>query len=144
MADDATSMHEAEDQLGQGYADMTALYQGNFSAVMASGQAAISGLQAVNAEWLAFLQGRAKDGLATGQRLAECGSPEMAIEVQLDYTKAALQACVDELGKINALTGKVLTDVVAPLKGRIDAVAEATASPHAARPAASPSAPSSS
>lgn len=124
--DNITSIDAAETKLRQGYADMTAMCQDNFNAVMAAGQAAISGFQAVNAELLAFLQSRAKDGLATGQRLAECGSPEMAIEVQLDYTKFALQAYIDEVGKLNELTGRVLVDVMAPLKDRADVVTRQT------------------
>jgi hypothetical protein len=130
--DNVTSIDETETKLRQGYADMTAMYQDNFNAVMAAGQAAISGFQAVNAELLAFLQSRAKDGLTTGQRLAECGSPEMAIEVQLDYTKFALQAYIDEFGKLNELTGRVLVDVMAPLKGRADVVTQKTAAALAA------------
>jgi hypothetical protein len=126
MADNVTSIDDAETRLRQGYADITAMYHDNFNAVMAAGQAAISGFQAVNAELLAFLQGRAKDGLATGQRLAECGSPEMAIEVQLDFTKFAMQAYIDEFGKLNELTGRVLVDVLAPLKGRADVVTKRT------------------
>jgi hypothetical protein len=130
--DNVTSIDEAETKLRQGYADVTAMYHDNFNAVMAASQAAIGGFQAVNAELLAFFQSRAKDGLSTGQRLAECGSPEMAIEVQLDYTKFALQAYVDEVGKLNELTGRVLVDVLAPFKGRADAVTRQTAAALAA------------
>jgi hypothetical protein len=124
--DNVTSIDEAETKLRQGYADMATLCHDNFNAAMAASQAAISGFQAVNAELLAFFQSRAKDSLATGQRLAECGSPEMAIEVQLDYTKFALQAYVYEVGKLNELTGRVLVDVLAPLESRADVVTRQT------------------
>jgi hypothetical protein len=63
---------------------------------------------------LAFWQSRLKDGLATGQRLLECGSPQGALEIQLDYTKAALQAYLDQSTKITGLLTHALTDSLMP------------------------------
>jgi hypothetical protein len=122
--DNVTSKQGVEDKLRRGCADMTALCHGNLGAAVASSQAAICGAQEVNAVVLAFLQSRAKDGLAASQQLTSCHSPEAALEVQLDYFRAMLQAYTDELGRLQALTGKVLTDVVTPLTGRAMAVAE--------------------
>ena len=82
--------------------------------MMSAGHALIDGAQTVNAEMLAFWQSRLKDGLATGQRLLECGSAEGAWEIQLDYAKAALQAYVDQSTKIAGLVTHALTDSVRP------------------------------
>jgi hypothetical protein len=116
----ATPQPEA---LRRGYADLTALCRGSIGAAMASSQAAICGVQEVTAILLAFLQSRAKDGVAAGQQLAACRSPEAVVEVQLEYARAMLQSCTDEFGRLHALTGKILADVLVPAPSRAAAPA---------------------
>jgi hypothetical protein len=89
-------------------------YTSDLNAFMFAGQALVDGCQAINAEMLAFWQSRLKDGLATGQRLLECGSPQGAVEIQLDYAKAALQAYLDQSTKVAGLLTHALTDSLMP------------------------------
>ena len=86
----------------------------DLNAFMFAGQALVDGCQAINAEMLAFWQSRLKDGLATGQRLLECGSPQSALEIQLDYSKAALQAYLDQSTRVAGLLIHALTDSLMP------------------------------
>jgi hypothetical protein len=90
--------------------DHAAEYTSELNAFMSAGQALIDGCQAINAEMLAFWQSRLKDGLATGQRLLESGSPQNALEIHLDHTKAALQAYLDQSTKIAGLLTHAWTD----------------------------------
>jgi hypothetical protein len=113
MEDVAASTRELEG-VSRG-ADMTALCRGSIGAAMASSQTVICGVQEITAMLLAFLQSRAKDGLAAGQQLAACRSPEAMIEVQLEYARAMLQAYTDEFGRLHALAGKILADVLVPV-----------------------------
>jgi hypothetical protein len=94
--------------------DHAAHHTSDLAAFMSAGQALIAGCQAINAEMLAFWQSRLKDGLATSQRLLECGSPQSAWEIQLDYAKAGLQAYLDQSTKIAGLLSHALTDSVMP------------------------------
>jgi hypothetical protein len=94
--------------------EQAANYASDLSAFMFAGQALVDGCQAINAEMLAFWQSRLKHGLATGQRLLECGSPEGAMEIQLDYAKAALQAYLDQSTKVTGLLTHALTDSLLP------------------------------
>jgi hypothetical protein len=119
-AENVTSLQNAEDQMRQGYADMAALYQGNLEAFVASGQAWIGSLQAINAETLAFLQSRLKESLTTGKRLAECTSPEAAIEIQLEFARAALQSYADQCSRLG---GRVMSAGFAPLERSAEAAA---------------------
>jgi hypothetical protein len=118
MQEVATSTREVEAGLHRGYVDMTALCRGNIGAAMASSQAAICGVQEITATLLAFLQSRAKDGLAASQQIAACGSPDALVEVQLERAKSMLQAYTDEFGRLHALTGKILADVLVPVQSR--------------------------
>src|SRR5918992_1099046 len=90
--------------------DRAADYTSELNAFMSAGQALLDGSQAIHAEMLAFWQSRLKDGLATGQRLLESGSPQSALEIQLDYAKAALQAYTDQSAKIAGLLSHAWTD----------------------------------
>lgn len=87
---------------------------GDLHALMLAGHALADGCQAVNAEMLAFWQSRLKDGLATGGRLLGCTSAESALEIQLDYAKAALQAYLDQSAKITGLVTRTLTGSLVP------------------------------
>ena len=123
MADDnVTPLQKTEDQMRQGYADLAALYKSNLEAVMVSAQAVIGNLQAINGETLAFVQSRMKESLSTSKRLAECTSPEAAIEIQLEFAKAALQSYVDQYSKLGELGSRLVSDSFAPLKQTADAM----------------------
>lgn len=94
--------------------DQAASYTSDLNAVLFAGQALIDGCQAINGEMLAFWQSRLKDGLATGRRLLECGSPQSALEIQLDYAKTALQAYLDQSTKVTGLLTQALSDGLLP------------------------------
>jgi hypothetical protein len=89
-------------------------YTSELNAFISAGQAVLDGCQAIHAEMLAFWQSRLKDGLATGQRLLESGSPQSALEIQLDYAKAALQAYTDQSTKLAGLLTQAWTDSLTP------------------------------
>jgi hypothetical protein len=113
-----TSFEQIEDGVKQGYADAASLYKGNLDAMIASSQAMIHGVQSVNAEMLAFAQSRMKDALDTSKKLADCQSAEGAWQIQVDFTRAAMQAYAEEFKKISDLTGKVVSDSFSPLAKR--------------------------
>jgi hypothetical protein len=97
--------------------NQTALYSAGFNRMVATGHGVIGGFQDVTAEMLAFWQSRVKEGMATGQRLFECDSLEGVLEIQLDYTKAALQSYIDQFAKIGSLAARSLAhapDIATP------------------------------
>lgn len=122
-ADNVMSIQQVQDQVRVGYADIAALYKGNIEALMASNQALVSGCQTATAVLLAFLQSQAKEGLATGKRLAECGSPGHAAEIQLDFARTSLQASADQFQKLGEMIRQVLTETYLPFERRVETVA---------------------
>lgn len=115
-ADNVTPIEQVEDRFRQGYSDVTAMQKAGFEAALASSQAMIKGYQALGAETLAFMQSRMKSGLEASQKLASCGSPQGAVEIQVDYAQAAMQAYMDEARKIGDLCNKLVTDSLEPLR----------------------------
>lgn len=71
-------------------------------------QAWIDGVQAINAEMLAFWQSRLKASLAAGGQLLACSSADGALDIQFDYAKAALQAYLDQSARITGLLMRAL------------------------------------
>jgi hypothetical protein len=121
--DSVTSIERVEDKVRQGSADWADMYKANLTAGIASGQAVINGWQSLNAELLAFMQSRVKGGLETSRQVAGCTSPEGALEIQMEYGRAALQAYVDESRRMGELFGKVVTDTIEPLRTQATAAA---------------------
>lgn len=117
-ASSVRSIERPEEVVQQSYADWSAAYKDNLDAMLASGQAAISGYQAVASELLAFYQSRLKSGLDVSKRLAECTSPDAAAEVQIEFANGALKAYLDEFKKVGELSGKLAAEAFAPLRAR--------------------------
>jgi hypothetical protein len=114
--DNVTSFEQVEDNVRRGYADMATLYKRQIEALLGSTQAVMAGCQEISAVSLGFAQNRVKDGLDTIRRLAGCHSPESAIEIQLDFTKSAVQAYADQLTRLGEIAGQVMSDGIAPFK----------------------------
>jgi hypothetical protein len=98
----------------QAEGDQAALYAAGFNGLVSAGHAVIDSCHAVSMEMLAFWQSRLKENIATGQRLLTCDSAEGALEVQLDYAKAAIQAYVDQSAKFGDLVSRSLARVGEP------------------------------
>ena len=115
-AENVTSI-EQEFQPSANTAEAAALVQAGMGALIASGQAMLNGGQAMHGALLAFLQSRAKETLAASQRLAECGSPQDLLAIQLDFTRESLQAYADQFAKLSGLAAEALNASIQPLHG---------------------------
>jgi hypothetical protein len=116
-ADNVTSI-EQEAQPHANPAEAAELTKASVAALIASGQAMLSGGQAMHGALLAFMQSRAKESLAASQRLAECGSPRDVLAIQLDFTREALQAYADQFARLSGLAAEALDASVQPFHGR--------------------------
>jgi hypothetical protein len=123
-ADNVTSIEHQVDQARASYAEAAALYQDNVGALMASGQALMNSCQTMHGTLLAFVQSRAKETLAVSQRLAECGAPQNALEIQLDFARETLQAYVGQFAKCREIAGEALDACARPLQRRAAALSD--------------------
>ena len=114
-ADNVTALEQATDQVRAGSADVAALYRSNLAALLATSHVLIGSCQTMQGVVLAFLQSRAKEALAASRRLAECGSPQSAVEIQLDFAREALQAYADQFHTLGRITSAALDDCARPL-----------------------------
>ena len=114
-AENVMSMEQATEQMRSNQADMAELYQSYVGALLTSSQALIGSCQTVQGALLAFLQSRAKESLSAGKRLAECGSPQSALEIQLDFAGEALQAYADQFHTLGRIMATALDECSRPL-----------------------------
>ena len=112
--DHATAIVQQEVQPDANPAEAAALVGASLAALIASGQAMFNGGQAMHGALLAFLQSRAKESLAAGLRLVECGSPQDALAIQLDFARESLQAYADQFARLSELATEALTASVQP------------------------------
>ena len=122
-ADNVMLMEQAAEQVRSNEADMAELYQSYVGALLTSSQALIGSCQTMQGVLLAFLQSRAKESLSAGKRLAECGSPQSALEIQLDFAGEALQAYADQFHTLGRIMSTALDECCRPLRHTADAVA---------------------
>jgi hypothetical protein len=122
-ADNIMSIEQATEQMPSHQADLAALYQSYVGASLASSQALIGSCQTMQGALLAFLQSRAKESLSAGKRLAECGSPQSALEIQLDFAGEALQSYADQFHTLERIMRTALDECCRPLRRTADAVA---------------------
>jgi phasin family protein len=116
-----TSIEKVEDEVRQGYADVTALQKGNLESMVASSRAVINGYHTLSAELLAFTQSRMKEAMEFGKRLSACQSPESAMEAQSEFVTSAIKAYTDELRTLGDLGGRITREAFAPLQARASA-----------------------
>ena len=81
----------------------------------------------MTATLLAFMQSRAKEGLATSHRLAQCASPSHAAEIQLDFARTTVQAYADQIDQLTGTMRQVLNDACVPFERRIKTVVQTAA-----------------
>jgi hypothetical protein len=122
-ADNVMSIQQVQNQVRDGYADLATLYKGNLEAAMTSSQVLLGGCQTITGALLAFMQSRAKEGLSTGQRLAGCGSPNAAAEIQLEFATETVQAYADQAKQLTETIRQVLNDACVPFERRIGTTA---------------------
>ncbi|HEX6144799.1 MAG TPA: phasin family protein [Geminicoccaceae bacterium] len=125
-ANNVTSMQKVENDVRKGYADAASFYRDNLDAMVASSQAMIRGMQAVNSETLAFYQARMKETLDAGRRLIACQNPEAAWETQVDFMRSSIEAYSDEFKKMTDMSGKLMNESLSPLASRTGAIGKAT------------------
>lgn len=119
--DNVTAMRENGDALYKGYADATGAMKDNVDAFVAAGQAWLNAVQHANGEVAGFWREQMQRSVEVSKALAGCTSPQAAMDIQVDYTKTSMQACVDEWQKLGDIAGQALNECWAPLRSRADA-----------------------
>jgi phasin family protein len=108
----------------QGYDQLAAFNKATVEALMQAANAASKGLEAINAEALAFSRQTIEESVAAAKAAIGTKSIQELIELQSDYTKQAFDSYFGEVTKIGDLMASITKEATEPLNSRVAAFVE--------------------
>jgi phasin family protein len=110
--------------VAKGYQDLAEINQRGLSAVMAAGNAAAKGVEALNAELLAFTKSRVEESIGQVKALAGVKTVADLMDLQSEYVRTTFDAYVQASTKAGEMTAKVAQEALEPINAEIHAVWE--------------------
>lgn len=98
---------------------VTSFSQGTIDALMKSGQAWASGMQAITQTIAETAQAQLDQTLSTWKALTEAKSMKEAVDLQASLARASLQTVLAETGKLTEVSIKLAEQSMAPLTARM-------------------------
>lgn len=121
MAASSDAMKENMEKVVSGFDKFSAFSKENVDAVIQSANAATKGLEAINAEALAFSKQTVEDGVEAAKAVMTAKSVQEIIELNRDFTKTAFDAYVGQLTKMGDMFASAAREAAEPLNGRANA-----------------------
>ncbi|RMF12605.1 MAG: phasin family protein [Alphaproteobacteria bacterium] len=112
------------DEAVKGYTELAELVRGNIDACIEASNAAVKGVEAVNAEIFDFSKKLFEANLAAYKSLVAVKSPKEFLEVQNDFVKSRYEESLAEVKKINDIVSTAANDALAPLNTQASQAAE--------------------
>ena len=100
-------------------------YQGNFEAMVKSGQIWATGLQDLTKHMAGSTQAALEEGVSTFRAITSAKSLKEAMDLQTSYAKTSFEKALAEGGKLTETSLKLAEEVAAPLTARVNAAVEA-------------------
>jgi phasin family protein len=116
----------------KGYDDLASFNRANLDAVVAAGTAAAKGLEAINAEVLAFAKGQLEGSMTATKALIGAKTLQELVDLQNEYAKSSFDAYMAQMARIGELTAKATQDAFEPLNSQVQAAVEKLVRPLAA------------
>lgn len=104
--------------------DFMAFGQGNFEAMMKSGQIWAAGVQDLGKHVAASAQAQLDQTMTTWKAMAGLKSVKEAMDMQTGMARAAVEAAVSETGKLTDASMKLSEQTIAPITARLSLAAE--------------------
>jgi phasin family protein len=104
--------------------DMVSFGQGNFEAMVKSGQIWAAGIQDLGKQVAATAQAQVDQTLATWKAMATAKSLKEAVDLQASLARATVEKAVAETGKLTDASMKLAEQTFAPITARISIAAE--------------------
>ncbi len=118
------AMKGSFDRAVKGYDNLATFNKATVEAVIQSANAASKGIEALNAEVLAYSRHSIEEGVAAAKAAMSSKSIQDLIEVQSDYAKAAFDGYVGQLTKFGDLFASLAKHTAEPINGRVSALVE--------------------
>ena len=114
------------------YDDVATFGKDNVEAIMAAGNAATKGVEALNAEFLAFSKSAMEDSIAAAKAAMGAKTLQDLIELQTDFAKTSFDSYLQQSSKFGEMAARVAQDTFQPINARVQAAVEKLVKPIAA------------
>lgn len=104
--------------------ELMSFQQGNFEAMMKSGQIWATGLQDLGRHWAASAQAQMDETMGTVKAMTAVKSLREAVELQSTLARSSVEKVVTEGSKITDVTMKLAEQTLAPITARLSLAAE--------------------
>lgn len=108
----------------KGYDNVATFNKATIDAVMQSASAASKGIEAINAETLAFSKQSIEDAVSATKAALTSRSIQELVEINSDFAKSAFDSYVGQVTKLGDLFVSLAKGTVEPLNGRTAALME--------------------
>lgn len=115
------------------YDDFTAFGREAVEAWIAAGNAATKGIEALNAEMMAFGKSQFDDGVAASKGVMSARTLKEAFEMQSEFAKTSFDAMMSESTKIGQMVAKTSQDAAAPINATYQTAFDRFVKPFATR-----------
>jgi len=120
----AEAMKDSFERAIKGYDQFVSFSKDTAEAVIKSANAAGKGLETINSEVFSYTRKSIEDGIVASKAIMASKSVNEAIQLQSEYSKAAIETYVDELAKFGDLALAITRSAATPLQARVSALVE--------------------
>lgn len=120
------------EQVAKSYEDMAEFNKGTVDAIVTAGNVAAKGIEAINAEVLAFSKTSLEDSLAATKAVMSAKTLNEFVELQSKFAKASLDTYLQQTAKLGELGTKLAQDAFGPINARVQFAVERFVKPLAA------------
>jgi phasin family protein len=126
------SGHDRTVAAAKGYENMTDFGKETVEAFVAVGTATAKGVEAINAEVLAFSKAHFEDSVAAAKAVLGAKTLKEVVDLQTDFAKSTFESYLQQSSKLGELTAKLTQEAFEPLNARFQAAVEKFVKPLAA------------
>jgi phasin family protein len=101
-------------------------------AIVAAGTVTAKGVEAINAEVLAYSKSAFEDSVAAAKAVLAAKTLKEVVDLQTDFAKTAFEGYLHQSSKLGELTAKITQEAFEPINTRFQAAVEKFVKPLAA------------
>lgn len=120
------------EQAVKSYDEIAEFNKGTVEALVNAGNVAAKGIEAINAEVLAFSKTTIEDTLAATKAVMTAKTLNEFVELQSKFAKTSMDAFLQQTTKLGELSAKVAQDTFEPINARVQYAVEKFVKPIAA------------
>lgn len=118
------AIKQSFDRAVEGYDQLASFNKATVEAMIQSANAAAKGLEAINSETLAYSRQAMEESVAAAKAAFGSKSIQEFIELQTDFTRAAIDAYVGQVTKMGDMVTSIAKQTAEPINGRVAALVE--------------------